>query len=117
MSAGQSRSERARGRVIGPSSKAWPICETSNSPARGAGVQMFGQNAGGILHRHVIAGEGNHARAELDMQRMQRRSQQIGARRTNRMRTWSHRSREQALASTPSPANAGRRLDGAPSVP
>ncbi len=44
----------------------------------GAGVQVFGQNAGRKLHRHVVAGERNHARAQLHMQRVKRRAQQIG---------------------------------------
>ncbi len=38
----------------------------------GAGLQMFLHDAGRILHRHVIAGEGHHAGAERQMQRMQR---------------------------------------------
>ena len=38
-----------------------------------AGVQMFLQDAGGILHRHVIAGERHHLAAQLQMQRMKRR--------------------------------------------
>ena len=50
----------------------WPICETSNRPAAAAGVQVFPQHAGGVLHRHVIAGERHHLAAARQMQRMQR---------------------------------------------
>ena len=41
-----------------------------------AGVQMFFQHAGGILHRHLIAGERHHLAAQLEMQGMQRRAAQ-----------------------------------------
>ncbi len=34
-------------------------------PGVGSGPVMFGENAGGILHRHVVACEGHHAGAEL----------------------------------------------------
>jgi CBS-domain-containing membrane protein len=44
----------------------------------GARMQMLSENAGRILHRHVIAGEGNHARAKLDVQRVKRRLTQVG---------------------------------------
>ena len=40
----------------------WPICETSNRPAE-AGMQMFPQHAGGVLHWHFIAGERHHLAA------------------------------------------------------
>ena len=46
-------------------------------PGRGAGVQMRSQDAGGILHRHVIAGEGHHLAAKLDMQIVEGSSQQF----------------------------------------
>ena len=39
----------------------------------GAGVQMFLQHAGGVLHRHVVAGERHHLAAAGDVQRVQRR--------------------------------------------
>ncbi len=38
----------------------------------GAGVDVFLEDAGGILHRHVIAGKRHHAGAELQMERMKR---------------------------------------------
>ena len=37
-----------------------------------ARVQVFGEDAGGILHRHVVPREGDHPRPEFAMQRMQR---------------------------------------------
>ena len=46
--------------------------ETSNRPAALAGVAVLGHQAGRVLHRHRIAGEGHHAGAELEMQGMQR---------------------------------------------
>jgi hypothetical protein len=42
-----------------------------------ARMQMFLQNAGGILHRHVIAGKGHHAGAKLQMERVKRGLLQI----------------------------------------
>ncbi len=36
-----------------------------------AGMQMFPEHAGGILHRHVVAGERHHFAAQGHMQRMQ----------------------------------------------
>ena len=41
-------------------------------PRLAAGLQMLRQYAGGILHRHVIAGEGHHLGAELEMQIVER---------------------------------------------
>lgn len=40
------------------------------------GVQVFLHHAQWVLHRHVVAGEGHHARAQLDVQGMQRGFQQ-----------------------------------------
>ena len=37
-----------------------------------AGVLVLGHHAGGVLDRHVVAGEGHHLGAEFDMQRVQR---------------------------------------------
>ena len=42
-------------------------------PCRFARVQMLLEHAGLILHRHCIGGERHHARAKLDMQRVERR--------------------------------------------
>ena len=39
---------------------------------RGPGLGMFGQNAGRVLHRHLVAGEGHEARAELAVQVVER---------------------------------------------
>jgi hypothetical protein len=42
-----------------------------------AGVQMFFDDARGVLHRHFVAGEGHDLAAQLDMQRIKRRAAQI----------------------------------------
>ena len=42
----------------------------------GAGMQVFLHHAQWVLHRHVVAGERHHARAQLDVQGMQRGFQQ-----------------------------------------
>ena len=39
-----------------------------------ASMQVLLDDAGRVLHRHVVAGEGNHASAEADMHAMQRRA-------------------------------------------
>ena len=44
----------------------------------GAGMQVFPQHAGGVLHRHLIARERHHLAAAGDMQRVQRRAFQRG---------------------------------------
>ena len=41
---------------------------------RGPGLGMLGQDAGRVLHRHLVAGEGHEARAELAMQVVKRRA-------------------------------------------
>jgi hypothetical protein len=38
------------------------------------GVQMLGQDAGGIVQRHFIAGESNEPRAAFDMKFIKRRA-------------------------------------------
>mmetsp|Transcript_21803 Transcript_21803/g.85364 ORF Transcript_21803/g.85364 Transcript_21803/m.85364 type:complete len:361 (+) Transcript_21803:556-1638(+) len=43
-------------------------------------VLVLGHHAGGVLHRHVIAGEGHHLGAEFDMEGVKRRVQQRGHR-------------------------------------
>ena len=53
---------------------AWPICETSNSPALLARVQMLLEDAERILHRHLVAGERHHLGAERHVQRVERRA-------------------------------------------
>ena len=45
-------------------------------PGLGAGVQMLGKDAGRILHRHLVAGERHHARAERLMELVKRRPTQ-----------------------------------------
>ena len=42
----------------------------------GAAVQVLGHDAGGVLHRHGVAGEGHHARAQLAVQRVERGGRQ-----------------------------------------
>ena len=42
-------------------------------PGLGAGVQMLGEDAGGILHRHLVAGERHHPGAERLVERVERR--------------------------------------------
>ena len=41
-------------------------------PGLFAGVKMFRDDAGGVMQRHVIAGERDHARAETPVQRIER---------------------------------------------
>ena len=45
-------------------------------PSVRAGVQMLGNNAGRVLHRHLMAGERDHPRAARDVQLVQRRAPQ-----------------------------------------
>ncbi|CKS66750.1 Uncharacterised protein [Mycobacterium tuberculosis] len=44
-----------------------------------ARVLVFGHEAGGVLHRHGIAGEGHHAGAELHVKVVQRRLEKFGS--------------------------------------
>jgi hypothetical protein len=39
-------------------------------------MQMFGEDSGGVLHRHFIARESNEPRATFEMEFMERRAQQ-----------------------------------------
>ena len=45
------------------------MCETSNRPACSRVHAVLGEDAVGVLHRHLVAGERHHARAERDVQR------------------------------------------------
>ena len=49
---------------------------------------MLGQNAGGVLHGHGIAGERHHARIQRHVARVERRLQQLGLRRLVDHRVW-----------------------------
>src|SRR5579859_4275316 len=49
-------------------------------PSSGPSMEMFGENSRRVLHRHVVAGESDHPRAELDVQRVERRLAQFGLR-------------------------------------
>ena len=74
MSAGTERLQSARdGRVVGAVEQRLAHVRDVEQPGGGARVQVLGEDAGRILHRHVVAGERRHARAELDMQRVERR--------------------------------------------
>ncbi|MCY1370161.1 hypothetical protein D9M69_572440 [compost metagenome] len=44
----------------------------------GTGVVVFGHQAGGVLHRHAVAGKGHHAGTEFEMQGVQRGLEQVG---------------------------------------
>ena len=43
-----------------------------------AGMQVFGHQACRVLHRHGVAGEWHHARAQIDVQIVQRRLEKAG---------------------------------------
>ena len=47
------------------------MCDTSNNAARRATMQMLGEDAGGILDRHLVAGERHHLRTEFAVQSIQ----------------------------------------------
>jgi hypothetical protein len=40
----------------------------------GAGLCVLGQDAGGVLHRHLVAGERDQAGAQFPVQRVERRA-------------------------------------------
>ena len=70
------RLQRARGRrVVRPVEKRLSHMRDIEQAGRGAGLQMFGEDARPVLDRHVVAGERRHARAEFDMQGVKRRLQ------------------------------------------
>ena len=98
----------------GPIRKAWPMCETSNRPACSR-VQVLGQDARRVLHRHVIAGERHHAGAQRDMLGMERGASQrlvggasLGHRKSHRARVPRRPARVQA-PSVPGPERFPRR--------
>ena len=55
-----------------------PHMRDVEKPCAGARMQMFLDDAGRVLHRHLVAREGHHLGAERDMQRVQRRRLQLG---------------------------------------
>ena len=63
---------RSRGSCPRRRRKAWPMWETSNRPACSRVQWCSVEDAGGVLHRHVVAGEGHHAGAKGDMLGMKR---------------------------------------------
>ena len=67
------RFERACDRlVIGADQKRLPHVRDIEQPGVGPHMIVLGNDAVGILHRHLVAGERHHAAAARDMQRMQR---------------------------------------------
>ena len=72
-STGTSDSSAAIGIVAEPAA-AGPCARRRTGAAELAAVPVLGQDAGGVLDRHVVAGEGHHAGAEFEVQRVQRRA-------------------------------------------
>ena len=68
------------GCVVGPDELRLSHVRDVEQAGAGAGMEMFGEDAGGKLNRHVVAGERPHPRAEFDMQRVKRRTQRRGIR-------------------------------------
>ena len=74
---GHQRFERARHRlVIGADQERLPHVRDIEQPGVGAHMIVLGDDAVGVLHRHLVAGERHHAAAARDVQRMQRRFQE-----------------------------------------
>ena len=77
MSAGTSASSAARGRlVIGPDQEGLAHMRDVEQAGVLARPVMLGEDAGRVLHRHVVAGEGHHAGAERHMLAHERRLEQ-----------------------------------------
>ena len=72
MSPGTSASSAAR--RIGAGETHLAHMRNVEQPGLGAGVQMLGQDAGRILHRHLIAGERHHPGAERLVELVERRA-------------------------------------------
>ena len=71
--AGHERFERARDRlVIGADQKRLAHMRDIEQAGLIAHVIVLGDDAVGVLHRHVVAGERHHAGPARDMERMQR---------------------------------------------
>ena len=71
------RLERARGGlVVGPDQERLAHVRDVEQAGRAAGMGVLGNDAVGILDRHVVAGERHHAGAARDMQRVQRRDRE-----------------------------------------
>ena len=67
-----------RGRGVGADQADLAHVRDVEQRRRLAALAMLGHDAGRIRDRHVVAGERHHLRAELDVQRMQRRLQHRG---------------------------------------
>ena len=69
--------ECARDRlVIGANQERLSHVRDIEQPGLGAHMIVLGNDAVGVLHRHLVAGERHHAAAARDVQRMQRRFQE-----------------------------------------
>ena len=66
-----------RGRRVAPDESQLAHVRHVEQSCRVAGVMVLSHQAHGILNRHGIAGKRYHARAQLDMQCMQRRLEKI----------------------------------------
>ena len=58
--------------AVGPSTWISPMCETSKAPASRANGLVLRDDAL-VLHGHLVACEGHHARAERDVALVERR--------------------------------------------
>ena len=74
MSPGTSVSNAAAGSAAGEAQLAHMRHVEEAGPR--AGVQMLGEDAGRVVHRHLIAGKRHHAGAERPMERVKRRALQ-----------------------------------------
>ena len=61
------------GRVVGADHEGLAHVRDVEQAGRLAGVGVLGDDAVGVLHRHFVAGEGHHAGAARDMERVERR--------------------------------------------
>ncbi len=107
---GAERFEKGRdGCMIGALDQRLAHVRDVEQPSRFAGVEVLGEDARRILDRHVVAGERRDARAELDVQ---------GVERGLLVRGFVHgpAGREQAPAATPRRGIAALALADAPSV-
>ena len=82
----------------------WPMWETSNRPAAARVCRCSFSTPSGILHRHVVAGEGHHAGAELQMQGVQRRV--VSGHRSSRDASRSARSAPAQIGTAPMRASS-----------
>jgi hypothetical protein len=67
------------GRGVGADQAQLAHVRNVEQAGRVARVLVLGHQAGGVLHRHRVAGEGHHAGAELDVEVVQGRLEGVGA--------------------------------------